>query len=134
MNTDMISRAATAATTATPPMPGLRTPDLTSNVIPHYVQPQVHKVELAPNPVSTVQFERSTLEKSLKAAVKLLNDQMSSRDQGLTFSYDDSTNSPVVTVRNLESGQVIKQIPSVDLLRLAHRMDDLKGILYNAKA
>ncbi len=131
MNTDMTSRAALSAT---PPMPGLHTPDRTSNAPPHYVQPQVHKVELAPIPVSTVQFDRSTMEKSLKAAVKLLNDQMSAQAQGLAFSYDESTNSPVVTVRNLESGQVVKQIPSVDLLRLAHKMDDLKGILYNAKA
>jgi len=116
------------------PMPGLRTPGLTAAVVPHYVQPQVPKVDLAPMPKSNVQFDRSTMEKSLKEAIQLLNKQMSSTEQGLGFSYDDSTNRPVVTVRNLESGQVIKQIPSADLLRLAHKLDDLKGILYNAKA
>ena len=131
MTTPMIGSTTAAPT---PPMPGLRTPGLTTAVVPHYVQPQVPKVELAPMPTSTVQFDRSSLEKSLKEAIQFLNKQMSSKEQGLGFSYDDSTNSPVVTVRNLESGQVVKQIPSADLLRLAHKLDDLKGILYNAKA
>ena len=131
MTSQMINGAPAAPT---PPMPGLRTPGLTQAVVPHYVQPQVPKVDLAPMPKSNVQFDHSTMEKSLKEAIQLLNKQMSSKDQGLGFSYDDSTNSPVVTVRNLESGQVVKQIPSADLLRLAHKLDDLKGILYNAKA
>lgn len=85
-------------------------------------------------PTSNIQYDRSAMEKSLKDAIKLLNDQMSSTSQGLGFSYDDSTKAPVVTVRNLETGQVVRQIPSSDLLRLAHRLDELKGILYNAKA
>jgi len=89
---------------------------------------------LTPPPKSNIQYDRSALEKSLKDAIRLLNDQMSSQSQGLAFSYDDSTNTPVVTVRNLESGQVVRQIPSTDLIRLAHRLDELKGILYNAKA
>ena len=94
----------------------------------------IARVALPPSPTSNIQYDRSAMEKSLKDAVKLLNDQMSSKLQGLGFSYDDSTKTPVVTVRNLESGQVIRQIPSDDLIRLAHRLDALKGILYNAKA
>ena len=106
-----------------------------NNVSPHYVTPQaIKKVELTPPPSSNIQYDRSAMERSLKDAIKLLNDQMSSQSQGLGFSYDDSTNTPVVTVRNLESGQVVRQIPSTDLIRLAHRLDELKGILYNAKA
>jgi len=94
----------------------------------------IARVALPPTPTSNIQYDRSAMEKSLKDAVKLLNDQLSSKLQGLGFSYDDSTKTPVVTVRNLESGQVIRQIPSDDLIRLAHRLDALKGILYNAKA
>jgi len=108
---------------------------MSTNVLPNYVSTQaIRKVELAPTPTSNIQFDRAAMEQSLKEAVKLLNDQMGSQAQGLGFSYDDSTNRPVVTVRNLETGQVVRQIPSTDLLRLAHRLDELKGILYNAKA
>lgn len=100
----------------------------------HAATPALKKVELTPTPTSNIQYDRAAMERSLKDAIKLLNDQMSSQSQGLGFSYDDSTNTPVVTVRNLESGQVVRQIPSSDLLRLAHRLEELKGILYNAKA
>ena len=132
MTTEMTT---VAGATTSLPMPGLRSPGLNTAVVPHYAAPQpVRKFELDPLPASSVHYDRNALEKSLQDAIKLLNDQMSSKAQGLGFSYDNSTNSPVVTVRNLASGEVLKQIPSADLLRLAHRMDDLKGILYNAKA
>lgn len=114
---------------------GLGGQGIATNVIPHYVGPQgIKKVELSPTPASNIQYDRAAMEQSLKDAIRLLNDQMSSKAQGLGFSYDDSTKAPVVTVRNLETGQVVRQIPSSDLLRLAHRLDELKGILYNAKA
>jgi flagellar protein FlaG len=130
MTTDNISTGAGAGF-----IPHAGGQGLAATVIPHYVPTQpMRKADLAPTPTSNIQFDRSAMEKSLKDAVKLLNDQMSSQAQGLGFSYDDSTKTPVVTVRNLESGQVIRQIPSSDLIRLAHRLDELKGILYNAKA
>lgn len=106
-----------------------------ANAAPHHVTPQaLKKVELSAPPTSNIRFDRSAMERSLRDAIKLLNDQMSSQTQGLGFHYDDTTKAPVVTVRNLETGQVVRQIPSSDLLRLAHRLDELKGILYNAKA
>ena len=115
--------------------PGLGGQGIAVNATPHHAAVQsIRKVELPPTPTSNIKYDRSAMEKSLKDAVKLLNDQMSSKSQGLDFSYDDSTNTPVVTVRNLESGQVVRQIPSTDLIRLAHRLDELKGILYNGKA
>lgn len=80
---------------------------------------------------STITFDGSKSLENLKSAIKLLNEQMVSTSRGLGFSYDDSKNSPVIKVMNLESGEVIRQIPSEDLLTLAHKIDDLKGILYN---
>lgn len=111
-------------------MPHMANPAVAANVTPQALK----KVELSAPPASNIQFDRSAMERSLKDAIKLLNDQMSAKSQGLGFTYDDSTKTPVVTVRNLETGQVVRQIPSSDLLRLAHRLDELKGILYNAKA
>jgi uncharacterized FlaG/YvyC family protein len=39
----------------------------------------------------------------------------------------------VITVRNLETGNVVRQIPGEDVLRMAHNLDKLKGILFNEK-
>jgi len=37
----------------------------------------------------------------------------------------------VIRVRNLSTGEEVRQIPTEDVLRMAHKIDDLKGILYN---
>jgi uncharacterized FlaG/YvyC family protein len=42
-------------------------------------------------------------------------------------------NTPVVTVRNTATGEVVRQIPTETVVRLAHSIDDMKGILLNAK-
>jgi len=38
---------------------------------------------------------------------------------------------PVITVRNTNTGEVVRQIPTEEVIRVAHRMDALKGILFN---
>ena len=67
----------------------------------------------------------------MHAAVSMLNEQMSATKQGLGFSFDESKNMPVIRVRNLSTGEEVRQIPTEDVLRMAHKIDDLKGILYN---
>jgi flagellar protein FlaG len=61
----------------------------------------------------------------------MLNRQMASSKQALGFSYDDSLKRPVITVRNTSTGEVVRQIPTEEVIRVAHRMDALKGILFN---
>jgi flagellar protein FlaG len=38
----------------------------------------------------------------------------------------------VITVKNSSTGEVIRQIPDEALLRVAHNIDDIKGLLHNA--
>ena len=84
----------------------------------------------APKP-STVVFDPALAKKNLTEAVGLLNQQMAATGRGLGFSYDSLKNSPVVKVSDVNTGEVVRQIPSEDLLRIAHNIDDLKGILFN---
>jgi len=88
-------------------------------------------VELhVPKPID-IKFDPVQAHKNLQDAVSMLNEQMSSTKQGLGFSYDDSKNQAVIRVSNTATGELIRQIPSEDVLRMAHHIDDLKGILYN---
>ena len=84
----------------------------------------------APKP-NDIKFDPVQAHKNLQEAVNLLNEQMSANKQGLGFSYDKSKNQAVIRVSNTETGEVIRQIPSEDVLRMAHQIDALKGILYN---
>ena len=88
---------------------------------------------VAPKPVA-IQFDPAKAQQNLAAAVNLLNEQMVSTKRGLGFSFDNATNGPVIKVSNTHTGEVIRQIPTEDVLHMAHKIDDLKGILYNKVA
>jgi hypothetical protein len=76
---------------------------------------------VAPKPVA-IQFDPAKAQQNLAAAVNLLNEQMVATKRGLGLSFDNAT------------GEVIRQIPTADVLHIAHKLDDLKGILYNKVA
>ena len=56
---------------------------------------------------------------------------MKDNKRDLGFSMDDKINTFVVTVRNTETGQVIRQIPTEAVVKFAHNLEDLKGLLFN---
>ena len=51
-----------------------------------------------------------------------------------SFSLDDSTGRVVVKVTDSTSGEVIRQIPSEEALRLAERLDEARSLLFKAEA
>ena len=85
----------------------------------------------APKPVE-IQYDEAKSRRNLQDAVSALNDQMAANKTGLGFSVDKSLDRPVVIVRNTETGEVVRQIPTEVVVRLAHSIDDMKGLLLNA--
>jgi flagellar protein FlaG len=49
----------------------------------------------------------------------------------LQFTVDEITNRVVLTVSDKESGEIIRQIPSSQVLKAAHNIEQLKGILFD---
>jgi len=60
--------------------------------------------------------------------------QVQTLQRDLNFSVDDSTGQVVVQVLDGDSGKVVRQIPSEDILRLAERLDEMRSLLFEAKA
>jgi flagellar protein FlaG len=87
--------------------------------------------KVAPPKPNDIKFDAIEATKNLKEAVSLLNHQLAATGRGLGFSFDESKASAVIKVSNINTGEVIRQIPTEDVLRMAHKMDELKGILYN---
>lgn len=114
-------QAAPAQMRPAPPDVVLKRPEIKVDAPPKVV---------APKPVE-IKFDQAQATKNLKEAVSLLNKQMADTGRGLGFSYDESKASAVIKVSNINTGEVVRQIPSEDVLRIAHKIDDLKGILYN---
>jgi len=71
---------------------------------------------------------------NLKQAVSMLNQQVQQTNRGLGFRMDEVLNAPVVTVTSAQTGEVIRQIPNEVVIRVAHNIEKVKGMLFNGKA
>ena len=94
--------------------------------------PDTPKVQ-APKPVA-IKFDASEVRQNLQEAVNMLNKQLSSTKRGLGFQVDEAVGGPVVTVRSADSGEVVRQIPNEVVVRVAHSIEKVKGLLFSAKA
>ena len=70
----------------------------------------------------------------LKQAVSMLNQQVQETNRGLGFRMDEVLNSPVVTVTSAQTGEVVRQIPNAVVIRIAHNIEKVKGMLFNGRA
>ena len=72
-------------------------------------------------------------EKLVKEAISKLNEQAKASNQQLGFSMDPHINGPVITVHNTHTGEVVRTIPSEEVLRVAKSIDSLKGVIFSEK-
>lgn len=74
----------------------------------------------------------------LQQAVSQLNEHVQQIQRDLEFSIDESSGKTVVKVLNSENGEVVRQIPSDEMLRIARiikeQMDDNKGLIFETSA
>ena len=49
----------------------------------------------------------------------------------LGFQFVQALDGPVITVSNTKTGEVIRQIPQEVVVRVAHSIDQLKGVLFD---
>ncbi len=76
-----------------------------------------------------VNFDPKAMRQELQEAIDKLNEQMKRGAYNLNFTMDEVANQIVIKVRNLQTGDVIRQIPNEAALRFAHNLQDLKGLL-----
>jgi flagellar protein FlaG len=83
--------------------------------------------ERAPEP--KIQFDPRQLHENLKQAIEQLNKELADSGRSLGIRMDDVLNTPVVTVKSTKTGEVIRQIPSEAVIKVAHTFEQLKGLL-----
>ena len=67
----------------------------------------------------------------LESKIIALNEALVSRNQGVAFSVDSSTGRDVVSVHNMSTGELIRQMPSVEVLKSMQNMDRMMGLIFN---
>jgi flagellar protein FlaG len=75
--------------------------------------------------------EAEAQRRELKQAIERMNQQAIKDGRKLNFAMDEVTDQMVITVRKAETGEVIRQIPSEAVLRVAHNMEQLKGLVHD---
>ena len=70
----------------------------------------------------------------VEQAVRQVNKALSLREVGLSFEVDKDTDKVIVKVVDRVSGEVIRQIPNEEVVRMAKLMSDGKGLLVDHAA
>ncbi len=84
----------------------------------------------APKPVE-IKVDIEKMKASLKESLEKVNQLMRDGGRNLNFSMDEKLGGMVILVKNAETGEVVRQIPSDAVVRMAHNLDDVKGMLHN---
>ena len=67
-------------------------------------------------------------------AVKEINNFFQTAQRTLDFSIDEASGHMVMQIKDSKTNELIRQIPGEDALMLAKRLDDVKGVLFKARA
>lgn len=81
--------------------------------------------------------DKAALEKNKEQLDELVEDIQAATkvmQRNLNFAVDDSTGLTVIKVTDAVSGDVIRQMPTEDALRLAERLDEMRSLLFETRA
>ncbi len=88
----------------------------------------------APIPKAEIKLNAEQMKKNLDQAIGQLNDNMRDGGRNLAFAMDETLGRPVIVVKKEDTGEVIRQIPNEVVIKVAHNMEKLKGLLFNTRA
>ena len=92
---------------------------------PNIAPAQVKKAEIKADPIE--------IQKNLSQSIERLNQMMLQNGRNLSFSIDPSLEIPIITVKNEKTGEVVRQIPTQAVVKVAHNFDAFKGMLLNTE-
>ena len=97
------------------------------------VSQAVTPVEKAPTVKAEPLVDPAEMRANLEAAIEKLNQQVERNGRGLNFAIDEKLNRPVITVRSTATGEIVRTIPNEVVIKVAHNIEDIKGLLMDHK-
>jgi len=70
----------------------------------------------------------------MDAKLAELNNTMAMRKQAIVFSTDPLTGIDVVTISDKNTGDIIRQMPSIEVLKAMENIDLMVGVIFNQEA
>lgn len=77
--------------------------------------------------------QKADLEKQLLELTQYLNKEMQSINTSLMFDYEDSISSLVLTIKQRDSGEIIRKIPTDEAMELMKKMRDIISVILDTK-
>ncbi len=109
--------------------PGASVP-IESQAVPQSVA-SVPTPAVAPKPASQPQPQPAQVQKAIEAFKQQID---SKTPNSLAFSVDSANGKAIVRITDAETGEVIRQIPSEEMVAIAQSLDKLQGKLLQGKA
>ncbi|MBJ6724847.1 flagellar protein FlaG [Geomesophilobacter sediminis] len=107
------------------------TPTATDAGIKKQAQESI-KLQLATKVQDATQVKKAaTVEDRVKEATQALNDFM--KHYGIKLQFDIDDKQTIVKVLNQQTGDVIRQIPSEEAIRISKALDTLQGLIIQKK-
>jgi len=81
-------------------------------------------------------FKPLKLNKSidLNGMIKDINKFSRTFSRNLSFSVDKRSGTPIIIVKESNTGKIIRQIPPKEMIRLTRKMKSISGIIFHQKA
>ena len=70
----------------------------------------------------------------IREKVRELEAALPKASNSLVFSVDEVLKRPVITVIDKKSGDVVRTLPSDEVIRVVHNIERMKGILFEGKS
>ena len=73
----------------------------------------------------------ASVTESIDDAVEVLNEALSRKHTSAQIRKDEELNRFLVTIKDKESGEIVREVPPEALLKFARNLEELKGILFD---
>jgi len=83
---------------------------------------------------SDASTSKTEQKQQVEAAVKAVKEFIQPMASNLEFNTDEETGQTVIKITDSSSGELIRQIPSEEMLEIAKALDRLQGLLVKQKA
>ena len=91
-------------------------------------------VEHVATAANEIDAKESPLKESdVAETIEEINSFLDNMKRNISFSIDEDLGNNVIVIKDSESDEVIRQLPSEELMVLRKKMDDVAGILFDTK-
>ena len=102
--------------------------------VDHATQSQAAEQQKKSPSASAEQLPAKATEEDVNVAIGKLKDYVQNLDRELQFQVDKDTGKTVVKILNADTNEVVRQIPSEEVLKLTKHLDNVQGAIFDSKA